>query len=136
MKLLDIPELSQLSAHLSGQTAHSRIICRIEAYSCKMIGEEKKTYKQMSQVCLPPFQNKKENKKKKKKKERPPFFFSFSFLFLAPAGCRVGPGHGASVAVAKHCSRVAEFAQRGHTNQRLRHATVPAAHMPAKGDFF
>lgn len=51
MKLLDIPELSQLSAHLSGQTAHSRIICRIEAYSCKMIGEEKKTYKQMSQAA-------------------------------------------------------------------------------------
>ena len=44
MKLLENPKLAQLSEALTGYHGDSLINCRIESYSCKMAGNDKKWY--------------------------------------------------------------------------------------------
>lgn len=48
MKLLDTAQLSDLSAMLSGNYGDVRVDTRIESYSCKMAGEDKRLFKQFS----------------------------------------------------------------------------------------
>lgn len=48
MKLLDNSNFSRLSATLSGVYQEARLICRLESYSCKMAGDDKKLFKQIS----------------------------------------------------------------------------------------
>jgi len=48
MKLLINPSLDRLSASLSGTRGEARISTRIESYSCKMTGDDKRLFKQLS----------------------------------------------------------------------------------------
>jgi hypothetical protein len=48
MKLLDNERLVALGLRLSGRTAFSRSIARLELYSCKMAGNDKRFFKQIS----------------------------------------------------------------------------------------
>lgn len=48
MKLLDNERLVSLGERLSGRTAFSRSIARLELYSCKMAGNDKRFFKQIS----------------------------------------------------------------------------------------
>eukprot|EP00055_Hartaetosiga_balthica_P000441 m.136574 g.136574 ORF g.136574 m.136574 type:complete len:240 (-) comp10750_c0_seq1:220-939(-) len=48
MKLLEVPEFFTISNSLSGYHNEHRFICRLEAYSCKMAGADKKLYKQLT----------------------------------------------------------------------------------------
>jgi hypothetical protein len=48
MKLLDNPQFSRLGAALSGAHMDARLLCRLESYSCKMAGDDKKLFKQIS----------------------------------------------------------------------------------------
>jgi len=48
MKILDNPLFSQLGAALSGEAGDGRLYTRLESYSCKMAGQDKKLYKEMS----------------------------------------------------------------------------------------
>lgn len=47
MKLLLNPTLMQISEAISGETHEATVDCRIESYSCKMIAQEKKMFKQL-----------------------------------------------------------------------------------------
>eukprot|EP00035_Acanthoeca_spectabilis_P034733 m.30732 g.30732 ORF g.30732 m.30732 type:complete len:237 (+) comp6832_c0_seq1:1111-1821(+) len=47
MKLLINPVLAGISEEISGLHAEVRVVCRIESYSCKMVGEDKKLFKQL-----------------------------------------------------------------------------------------
>jgi hypothetical protein len=42
MKLLENPKLTQISEALSGYRGDALVTCRIESYSCKMAGMDKK----------------------------------------------------------------------------------------------
>ena len=44
MKLLDNPKLTQFSEALSGFHGDALVTCRIESYSCKMAGNDKKWF--------------------------------------------------------------------------------------------
>jgi hypothetical protein len=48
MKLLESAKLDSISAALAMDTGHYKIQGRIESYSCKMAGNDKKLYKQLS----------------------------------------------------------------------------------------
>jgi len=48
MKLLDIPALSNITNGLSGDFGDVRLSCRVESYSCKMAGEDKRLFKILS----------------------------------------------------------------------------------------
>jgi len=48
MKLLDVGSLLELSNLLSGTFGDSRVSCRLESYSCKMAGNDKRLFKQLS----------------------------------------------------------------------------------------
>lgn len=48
MKILDNAQFSRLSDALSGVHLNTRLSCRLESYSCKMAGEDKKLFKQIS----------------------------------------------------------------------------------------
>lgn len=48
MKLLDNERLVSLGERLSGRTAFSRSLARLELYSCKMAGNDKRFFKQLS----------------------------------------------------------------------------------------
>eukprot|EP01147_Barroeca_monosierra_P001261 gene1261-4470_t len=48
MKLLEIPEFANLSTAWSGLHNDCRLICTLQAYSCKMAGDDKKLYKQLA----------------------------------------------------------------------------------------
>ncbi|EGD80681.1 hypothetical protein PTSG_01271 [Salpingoeca rosetta] len=48
MKLLEIPELATLSSEWTGLRSDCRLICSIQAFSCKKAGEDKKLYKQLA----------------------------------------------------------------------------------------
>lgn len=47
MKLLLNPTLMQISDAISVETNEVSVVCRIESYSCKMIAQEKKMFKQL-----------------------------------------------------------------------------------------
>lgn len=49
MKLLDNDGLETVAEQLSGRTAHSRTLCRLELYSCKMAGQDKRLFRQLQQ---------------------------------------------------------------------------------------
>lgn len=48
MKLLDVSQLAELSNYLSGDYGDVRLDVRLEAYSCKMAGDDKRAFKQLS----------------------------------------------------------------------------------------
>eukprot|EP00039_Didymoeca_costata_P033551 m.42911 g.42911 ORF g.42911 m.42911 type:complete len:244 (+) comp9928_c0_seq1:442-1173(+) len=48
MKLLDVSELAEISNFLSGTFGDVRLTVRLEAYSCKMVGEDKRYFKILS----------------------------------------------------------------------------------------
>eukprot|EP00730_Choanoeca_flexa_P011978 TRINITY_DN2996_c0_g1_i1.p1 TRINITY_DN2996_c0_g1~~TRINITY_DN2996_c0_g1_i1.p1 ORF type:complete len:235 (+),score=34.39 TRINITY_DN2996_c0_g1_i1:162-866(+) len=48
MKLLENQTLSRLGSIISGQHDTQRVDCRLESYSCKMAGPDKKMYKQLA----------------------------------------------------------------------------------------
>jgi hypothetical protein len=48
MKLLDLANLQEISTMLSGRHGDVRVGTRLESYSCKMAGEDKRLYKELS----------------------------------------------------------------------------------------
>eukprot|EP00123_Amoebidium_parasiticum_P000348 comp10828_c0_seq1/m.5458 comp10828_c0_seq1/g.5458 ORF comp10828_c0_seq1/g.5458 comp10828_c0_seq1/m.5458 type:complete len:225 (-) comp10828_c0_seq1:322-996(-) len=48
MKYLDIPDLDTLASSLCVQSGDKRLVCQLEAYSCKQAGVDKKIYKQFN----------------------------------------------------------------------------------------
>eukprot|EP00045_Choanoeca_perplexa_P003481 m.31389 g.31389 ORF g.31389 m.31389 type:complete len:233 (+) comp12068_c0_seq1:198-896(+) len=48
MKLLENQNLSRLGATIAGHHNGQRVVCRLESYSCKMAGSDKKMYKQLA----------------------------------------------------------------------------------------
>jgi len=48
MKLLDVGSLLEVSNLLSGAFGDTRVSCRLESYSCKMAGDDKRLFKQLS----------------------------------------------------------------------------------------
>jgi len=50
MKLLDVQELAQWSNLLSTQHGLAHLDCRMESFSCKMAGEDKRLFKQLSHM--------------------------------------------------------------------------------------
>lgn len=50
MKLLINPVLAGISEEISGMHSETRVDCKIESYSCKMAGHDKKLFKQLLSV--------------------------------------------------------------------------------------
>ena len=53
MKLLETPSLEHISALLSGERGNSQLDMRLESYSLKMAGTDKKLFKQISIEGMP-----------------------------------------------------------------------------------
>eukprot|EP00049_Salpingoeca_infusionum_P017979 m.355243 g.355243 ORF g.355243 m.355243 type:complete len:275 (+) comp17206_c0_seq1:853-1677(+) len=48
MKLLDNPDFARLAHAITGLHNNQRVVCRLESYSCKMAGQDKKLFKHLA----------------------------------------------------------------------------------------